>query len=267
MPGVSTSPLVDAKALARTYQPRSYPDPAEQLDDYQRVREYVSKHPDHGRNRVGSALDLPPGRVRSWLDGAKPDAVRAVETARDHAWLDAAPNSSVGDALAVIAAATYACGSIDGHGFIPAWNPETAVVESLVIHVLDVLGVGHTTRHADDPERPTEIVAARDAPVLGRALRALGVPQEFTYVSSLPDWLYDCSTGTRRTCGLVWVCERATSHQGKGTLVIQGQSRGEFYRRTVAALLREIADGPVNATEQNVVISAEAARTLPAVCR
>ena len=259
--------MLRPESLARTYKPRSYPDPAEQLTDYQRVREYVSKHPDHGRNRVGSALDLPPGRVRGWMKDVKPDAVRGVETARDHGWIDASPESRLGDALAVLTAATYACGSVGKDWQLPAWNPETGVVESLVVHALDLLGVGHTTRHADDRERPTEIVAARDASILGRSLRALGVPQEFGYVDSLPEWLYDCTTDTRRTLALVWACERAVSHDGKDTLVIQAQSRGEFYRRTVAGLVREIVDGAVNATEQNVVISAEAARTLQALCR
>ncbi|MXR41009.1 hypothetical protein GRX01_06595 [Halobaculum sp. WSA2] len=268
MPEDQTTPLVDPQSLARTYNPQSYPDPANLLEDYDRVMEYASKHPDHGRTRVGTALELPPSRVRTWIEGGKPDAVHAVETAQELGWLDTTPQDPLGDACAVLAAGIYTCGSIDTARVVPAWNPTTRIARSLITHALDVVGTGVTLRHADEPDRPTEIIPATNASVFGRILVCLGVPQgDFTMVESLPNWIDQLSTGTRRTLALLWMCERATVHQEKDTLVIQGRSRGEFYRRTVASLIREIVDEPVNVTDHNVIISAAAARSLPTVFR
>ncbi|QZX99790.1 hypothetical protein [Halobaculum rubrum] len=263
-----TTPLVDVQSLARTYNPQSYPDPANLLEDYDRVMEYASKHPDHGRTRVGTALELPPSRVRTWIEGGKPDAVHAVETARELGWLDATLQDAIGDACAVLAAGIYTCGSIDNDRIVPAWNPSTRIARQLIIHGLEVVGTGYSLRHAGESDRPTEIIPATNASVFGRVLVCLGIPQgDFTMVKSLPNWFDQLSTGTRRTLALLWVCERATAQDDKDTLMIQGRYRGEFYRRTVADLIREIVDGAVTATEQNVVISAAAARTLPSVFR
>lgn len=268
MTETQTSSLVGARSLGRTYNPRSYPDPADLLKDYDRVMEYASKHSDHGRTRVGKALELPPSRVRTWIEGGKPDAVHGVETARELGWLDATSHDAVGDACAVLAAGIYTCGSIDNDRIVPAWNPSTRIASQLIMHALEIVGTGYTHRHAGEPNRPTEIIPATNASVFGRVLVCLGVPQgDFTMIESLPNWINKLSIGTRRTLALLWLCERATVHQEKDTLVLQGRSRGEFYRRTVADLIRETVDGPVNATEHNVVISAAAARTLPAVLR
>jgi len=57
------------------------PTRGEKVEDYQRVQKYAAEHQDAGRTAVGNALELPPGRVRGWLDGAKPDPVRGIETA------------------------------------------------------------------------------------------------------------------------------------------------------------------------------------------
>jgi len=77
-----------AQALARTYSDREYPDPWEKVLDYRRVQAYAAEHPKHGRTRVGNALDLPPSRVRGWLNDGMPDPVRGIQTAIDHGWLD-----------------------------------------------------------------------------------------------------------------------------------------------------------------------------------
>jgi hypothetical protein len=73
-----------AQSIARTYSDRVYPDPWEKVEDYQRVQAYAAEHPNAGRTAVGTALELPAGRVRSWLNGGQPDPVRGIETASAH---------------------------------------------------------------------------------------------------------------------------------------------------------------------------------------
>jgi len=71
------------KAFVRTYNDPSYPDPWQALVDYRRVQAYRHSRPNEGRTTVGVALDLPPGRVRGWLNDAKPDVMRGNEIARE----------------------------------------------------------------------------------------------------------------------------------------------------------------------------------------
>ncbi len=71
-------------AVARTYSHPSYDDPVE---DYRRVLEYAAENPTSGSQAIATALDLPRGRIRPWLeDGAMPDAARAIQVADTSGW-------------------------------------------------------------------------------------------------------------------------------------------------------------------------------------
>lgn len=65
MQQVTSGDFLTPSNLAQTYNPPSYPDPADLLNDYDRVMDYASKHPEHGRTRVEKSLGLPPSRVRT----------------------------------------------------------------------------------------------------------------------------------------------------------------------------------------------------------
>ena len=86
MPAPVDQTAVERK-LARTYNHPSYDDPWEVVEDYQQVQTYTARHPDAGSSAVGQALNLPRGRVRPWLDGAMPDAMRALDTCWTRGWL------------------------------------------------------------------------------------------------------------------------------------------------------------------------------------
>lgn len=73
-----------ARALADTYRGGYAPDPWERVTEYQRVLEYTAEHPNKGSSAVASALELPRGRIRPWMDGARPDPVCAIQTAEEH---------------------------------------------------------------------------------------------------------------------------------------------------------------------------------------
>jgi hypothetical protein len=63
-----------SQVLARTYGGDR--DGWERVTEYQRVLEYTGKHPDKGSSAVASAVGLPRGRIRPWIDdGARPDPV------------------------------------------------------------------------------------------------------------------------------------------------------------------------------------------------
>jgi len=254
--------MLAPESLARTYDPPKYADPAEQLADYQRVLAYQARNPDHGRTRIGQRFELPPSRVRGWINGGMPDAVRGVKTARDHGWLDATLDSHMGDGFAILAVATYACGGINSNHW-PAWNPAHPAIATLVRHALVVLGVGSTTRHAEDAGRPTEIIPGANAAVLGRVLRALGVPRDFSHIASLPDWIFECARGTRQAGGLVFACERTVAHDHSDVLIVQMRQRGPEYRAGVARLMRTLTDEEIRIGETTISIMPAARTQLP----
>jgi hypothetical protein len=78
-----------AAALAQTYGGDR--DGRTHVDESQQVQEYAAANPNAGSSAVASALNLPRGRVRPWLDGTGPDPAHAVATAERHDWLDAQP--------------------------------------------------------------------------------------------------------------------------------------------------------------------------------
>ncbi|WP_435064866.1 hypothetical protein [Halobaculum sp. EA56] len=258
--------IVSETDLARTYNHPSYADAADVVADYERVQRYASHHPDHGRTRVGSALDLPPSRVRGWLGDGKPDAVRGIEAAREYGWFDIAPASQAGSNFAVAVAGIYTCGGISAGTYGPSWNPSTPEVRTRLEDALGHLGVGVTTRHERDPDRPTEVVPERDAVLFGRVLAGAGVHVgHASSVGPLPEWIESLPEATKALLGRIWIHERATKDPERTTVKLQMRSRTRSFKEHVAALVEHATGGSVTVTEQNIIIPAATAEQSPAV--
>lgn len=104
-------PVIGERDLARTYDGGAYSDPWTAVLDYQAVLRYSSTHPNKGSSAISSALDLPRGRVRGWVDAdGKPDAMRGIETAREYGWLDATYRDDVFQALNTLVANVFSGG-------------------------------------------------------------------------------------------------------------------------------------------------------------
>lgn len=169
-----------ARDLAWTYSDREYPDPWQKVLDYRRVRAYAADHPEHGRTRVGNALDRPPERVRGRLDGGMPDPVRGIQTAIDHGWLDpgaATLDPGAATTAAFVAHLTHliAGGSINDR-FVPAITVDDSVTIGEARSGFNSLNVDILTRNAEVDNRATEAIPAADASVFGRCLVAIGAP-------------------------------------------------------------------------------------------
>src|SRR6056297_2604623 len=72
-----------ARALARTYSDREYPDPWEKVLDYRRVRAYAAEHPDAGRGRPRVAQGGDPRPGPSDQHGGRPRLARPGPRRRD----------------------------------------------------------------------------------------------------------------------------------------------------------------------------------------
>ena len=251
-----------AQALARTYSDRTYTDPWEKVLDYRRVQEYAAEHPKHGRTRVGNALDLPPSRVRGWLNDGMPDPVRGIQTAIDHGWLDPYPDSETATGLVELLAHILAGGSITATTFAPAVTAARRVGLDAIREAFDRVGVETSVRHDDADGRATEVVPTTDASVLGRCLVTMGAPAgEKIGHDSFPEVVWEVPSDTRRSFARIYVGHRAAEFRGKRTMVIQ-EDRSEAYLRGLKELLTDVTGETVNLGDRTVTISADAVRAL-----
>jgi hypothetical protein len=249
-----------AQALARTYSDREYPDPWEKVLDYRRVQEYAAEHPNHGRTRVGKALNLPPGRVRGWISDGMPDSVRGIQTAIDHGWLDPDPEGETAAALVDLLAHVLAGGSIKSQTYVPSVTVGRRLGTDDIREVFDRVGVKTVVRRANEDGRATEVLPESDGSVLGRCLVTMGAPAgEKVDLDVFPSVVWDVPESTRASFARIYLDHRATEFTGKRTMVIQ-EDRPSSYLEGLQEFLTHVTGGPVTVGDGKVTISADAAR-------
>lgn len=251
--------LVTADALARTYDTPSYSDPIDAVEDYRRVMRYKSKHPNKGSQAIATALELPRGRIRPWLDGAKPDAVRAIDTARDYGWLECAYDDPEFAALNRLVANIFSGGSIAAAtykpGFALADGADSPAVDALEAAGVDYQLVTDRDGRADEA-RPTDdgsvlgrVIAVLDAPVGPKADQRLSLP---AYLSGAPD-------DVREQFARTYLLNRGQRHNG---ILKFREERNPSYLEALRNLLAEVTNADVTISEQNVMLSKEATEAL-----
>lgn len=176
------------RRLARSYSPASYDDGWHSVLDYRRVMDYRADHPNAGSTEIARECDLPRSRIRPWLNGSAPDAVRGIQTAEERGLLDIETGSLQESAAAALVG--WCC----RHGSLTTdWTPRFVVsggLEADALHDLgDVLGIRF--RRAEVGSRVPEFEPREDARVIGRWLHALGVPPSGDDTPpEVPDWLH-----------------------------------------------------------------------------
>ncbi|WP_276258113.1 hypothetical protein [Haloglomus litoreum] len=216
-------------------------DAATLVENYQRVREYSASHPNQGSGAVATALDLPRGRIRAWVDGdGRPDAVRALDTLTANGWLHLDWGESTLRALSALIVWIVVGGSLPRQGWLPAWSVADGT-EPDIEHIGSVLGLEWGRRHVDDDISGTEWVPKRDGSVLGRLLAVLGAPTSATEGPSLPPWLLlDAPRPVRLAAARVAVRQRGTALPGGG-MPLQLAMHHDGRREAIARLLRSVA--------------------------
>lgn len=248
-----------ARALARTYSDRVYPDPWEKVEDYQRVQAYAAEQPNAGRTAVGNALELPAERVRLWLNGGQPDPVRGIESASRHGWLD--PDPDMASALIELLAHVLAGGSIDDR-FVPAIAIGRRIDRAAIEAAVTAVGSDTRCRHHDSDGRATELYPATDGSVLGRCLVTMGAPQGTkTELAAVPAVVWEAPTPVRRRFVEIYVAHRGIWYETKATTRIQ-EKRPNSYMSDLHTLISDCVSGNVSHGERGITISATAAREL-----
>ncbi|WP_440767496.1 hypothetical protein [Natronorubrum sp. DTA7] len=263
---MSEPSLVSERALARTYNTPAYADPFDAVEDYRRVAKYASKHPNKGSSAVASALELPRSRIRLWVDGdGRPDAVRAIDAAREYGWLECTYGSPEFTALNTLVSNVFSGGSIAERDYRPSFalnhrGEDSHVIDALELAGVDYQVVGDRDGRADEA-RPTE-----HGTVLGRVLSVLGAPvgPKADQHLTLPPYLDDAPTDVREQFVYSYLENRTIEHEGKDTLHIQ-EVRNRSYLEELSRLIESVAGGGVTLGERHIVISADAARALGTV--
>jgi len=250
-----------ARSIARTYSDRVYPDPWEKVEDYRRVQDYAAEHPNAGRTAVGTALELPAGRVRPWLNGGRPDSVRGIHTASANGWLDPESGSKMAEVLVELLAHVLAGGSIN-ETFVPAITLGRRVDHVAIKATFAAVGVDTKCRHGNSEGRATELYPATDASVLGRCLVAMGAPHgSKTALDAVPTVVWQSSEAVQRRFVEIYVAHRGLHFETKATTRIQ-EERPASYLEDLHDLITRCVTGNVSVGESGLTISADAAHEL-----
>jgi hypothetical protein len=263
------TPLIKDETLARTYSHPSK-DPWRAIKLY---REATAKPTDWGSHRVASAINsdqsndfdgVSRSEVRAWVDNdSMPDAMRAVETARNLGWTAQEWTDTVGG-IAKLVIGTYAFGSIAKRTYSPSWSPTNEKVIRTIEDALTQVGSGFTHVVRDNPSQGDEIRPDSHATRLGRALAVAGAPvgnKNSRSVTGFPAWSESAPQELKKDLVLLFVRERGVQQEGKATLVVQSDRCSDYFER-IAQLIRDITGETVTASEHGVTISANAVREL-----
>ncbi len=231
-----------AKAVARTYGGER--DPWERVQEYQRVIKYAAEHPNKASTAVSSALDLPRGRIRSWVDGdGMPDPMRGIQICESHGWLDVDYTEPPCTGLNVLVAWVFSGGSIN-ESYVPSFAVESGA-SSILDTAFDHVGVRHTMFREDDDRRATEIRPADDASALGRLLVALGAPtgnKNPDAQMSLPEYLREAPFVTRLDFARTYLRNRGAVRTDRKNRPVQfREDRSRQYRAELRSFLRAVA--------------------------
>jgi len=272
-----------SKALANTYNTTADATPWELCQQYQAFLEYTADHPDAGRHRIAHNMlsddGVPPGRVRTWLDGGMPDAMRGIQVAEAHGWLDWEPDTAGTRALNCLVAWIFAGGSIS-RPFVPlvAVDDRTqSCGRTVLTRVLgDPPALSDRETTADGRERATELRPRTDASPLGRLLVALGAPRGTKHADrtelSLPAYLDSAPRELRVDWSRTYVWLRGTPRDDRPADRVQiSTERPQSFKRELHTLFESLATDAVRGSPRDATyyLSPAATRALycpPSVC-
>jgi hypothetical protein len=234
------------QAFIETYKTSSEATPVELVQQYHQVIEYTAKNPNKRSSAVSSALNLPRGRIRSWVDGdGRPDAVRGMQQAQHNSWFDLGWDSPTLQTLNVLVAWIFSGGSINNN-WVPALTV-TGETRSIASEALDRIGTGSVAFHEGDDDRATELRPETDASVLGRLLYALGAPKgvkNSERALSLPLYLLNGPEHLRLAFARTYVINRGTKRLDRPDSPIQiAEDRDTAFQQEIRTFIESVTNG------------------------
>lgn len=239
--------IMDRQALGKQFT-RTYGgdrDGWKRVTEYRQVQKYTAEHPNQGSAAVSSAVNLPRGRIRPWIenDGC-PDPVRGLQTCEDHGWLDLDWLELPFTGLNSLVAWIFSGGSIDREGFVPQFTIQSAADYDRLDAAFDAIGIGMEVLRETDPKRATEAKPSTAASALGRLLHVLGAPvgaKNPMSDVSLPTYLDEAPYPDRLTFARIYLANRKTTRPDRPNTPVQfREERSPAYRRELIAFLTDV---------------------------
>lgn len=224
-------------------------------------------YPNKGSAAVSTALELPRGRIRPWLNGGKPDAVRALDTLADHGWDDLAWKRPPVVALNVLVAWIFAGGSINADHWVPLFAVGNDRERTILADAIDLVGVDGTYEREDESGRATEYRVTTDGSVLGRLLAVLGAPVGEKHADrdlQLPPDLAQAPRDIRLDFARTYVCCRATPRPHRPSTPRQIiEERPPAFRDALRALFRSLGESDwIRGTGRQILLRTQAVELL-----
>lgn len=245
------------RRLARTYDHPSYDDSYEVVKDYRRVERVAADHPNKGSAALASMLNLPRGRIRSWVDSdGMPDPARAISTARNKGWLD--PTQP----MATLIGHVLGGGAITTDTYVPSVAEGRRVTVPDIEQAFRSVDVRTRRRNEGSDSRATEVVPRTDGSILGRTLVAWGCPAGGRKdITTLPALVDHVALPGKRGFLTAYVHHRAVNYHDKATSRVQGEQPLAFHQ-AIADLIETVTHKDATAGSRGVTVSAAAMRAL-----
>ncbi|QCJ45988.1 hypothetical protein [Haloprofundus sp. MHR1] len=256
--------LFDESEFARLYRSPANGDGWVDVQQYRRLQEYVDDNPNTTISGAARAVDIPRSRARLWLGDSRPNAVRGLDSAREHNWLPLTFDSPMVRPLTVLLSGIFSGGWV-AHDYVPSFTVDVNErgVNKQIAEALHEAGAGLEVSPRQeghvDIRKP-----ARDTGVLGRVLVCLGAPvgKKFEGDVQFPTWLFDAPSDVREAFADLYVRNRGVIQDG--VLCIR-EKRPDAYHESLAAYLSAVSGERVTVSESGTVMcSVDATKVLGA---
>jgi hypothetical protein len=237
------------RALVRTYNTPAYADPWDCVEDFELVQQAAAKHPNKGSAALSSVVELPRGRIRPWMDGARPDCYRGLQTALSNGWL-IEEWTRRGRALNCLAAWTLSSGGINDN-WVPQWVAPSDDESDVLDRYATAVGVSLVQTRPDDTTTPdgtrraAEYRPEDDASVLGRVLSTwTGLQGDKDRTVRFPRYVRFAPDEIARDFCRVYVAQRGIEREHGRPFRQIAATRSEAFREDLLAQLRRVVDEP-----------------------
>lgn len=235
--------LVSLKDLARTYTTKSYPDPWQAVEDYQRVLEYTAENPQKGSSAVSSALELPRGRVHPWMNGSRPAPVRAVQVAESQDWLPLTTEEDDAVWFTELVTWIFSRGSITEADYSPSFVCSSEGEQSRLGTVFNNLGITYDIYREMESGRSTEARISEYRSIVGRILTELGAPRGSpNTVTQIPSYLHDDPLTLQYVFATTYMMNASKYWEWRDGYIIRQDEYTDAYRNSLAKLFRRLSD-------------------------
>lgn len=228
------------------YNPPSYDEPKDAVHDYKRVQKYSANHPQKGSQAVSTALDLPRGRIRSWVDGdGMPDCYRGLQTALSNGWIVDSWEEETARALNCLAAWILSSGGIN-ENFVPTFVTGSEEEYEALRGYAATAGIRLDQTREPDDDRPPEWRPSTDASVLGRVLYTLLEVKgdKSREKVGFPEYLNEVPKPVLEDFLQVYVQQRGVYRDDRGEFIQIVTERTDGFRRALKSRLQSVVNDP-----------------------